>query len=73
MGMVVLGLSNAEIAAKLVVAESTIKTHLTSTFAKLGVRSRSEASALILDSERGLGTGILSISEAERVPSPAAW
>jgi DNA-binding NarL/FixJ family response regulator len=66
LGMVVLGFSNGEIARKLVVAESTVKSHLSSSFRKLGVRSRTEASELILDPERGLGTGILAISDEGR-------
>jgi DNA-binding NarL/FixJ family response regulator len=65
LGMVVLGFSNGEIARKLVLTESTIKSHLSSSFTKLGVRSRSEAAALILDEDAGLGTGILAISGAE--------
>jgi DNA-binding NarL/FixJ family response regulator len=63
LGMVVLGFSNSEIASKLVIAETTVKSHLSSSFRKLGVRSRAEVTELILDSERGLGTGILAISE----------
>jgi DNA-binding NarL/FixJ family response regulator len=62
LGMVVLGFTNAEIANKLVLSESTIKSHLSSAFHKLGVRSRTEAAAVILDSDSGLGTGILAIS-----------
>jgi len=62
LGMVVLGFTNAEIATKLVLSESTIKSHLSSAFHKLGVRSRTEAAAVILDSDSGLGTGILAIS-----------
>jgi DNA-binding NarL/FixJ family response regulator len=68
LGMVVLGFTNGEIARKLVVAESTVKSHLSSSFRKLGVRSRTEASELILDPERGLGTGILAISDANAPP-----
>ncbi len=64
LGLVVLGLSNAEIAAKLHLSEHTVKCHLYSGFRKLGVSSRDEAVATILDPESGLGTGILSISEA---------
>jgi DNA-binding NarL/FixJ family response regulator len=64
LGMVVLGFTNGQIARKLVVAESTVKSHLSSSFRKLGVRSRTEATELILDPERGLGTGILAISDA---------
>jgi len=63
LGMVVLGLTNGEIAHKLRLSESTIKSHLSSSFTKLGVRSRAEAAALILDPGAGLGTGILAISD----------
>jgi DNA-binding NarL/FixJ family response regulator len=69
LGMVVMGFSNAEIARKLFLAESTIKSHLSSAFDKLGVRSRNEATALILDGEGGLGLGILSISGDEDLMS----
>ena len=64
-GLVVLGLKNGEIAATLHVAETTVKSHMTSIFRKLGVRSRSAASARILDPENGLGIGILSIAEID--------
>jgi DNA-binding NarL/FixJ family response regulator len=62
LGMVVMGFSNAEIARKLYVTESTVKSHLSSAFARLGVRSRNEAADLILDPRNGLGAGILEIS-----------
>lgn len=61
LGMVVLGFMNQEIAARLHLTESTVKSHLSSAFRKLGVRSRQEAAALILDSHSGLGAGILTI------------
>jgi DNA-binding NarL/FixJ family response regulator len=61
LGMVVMGFTNQEIANRLLVAESTVKSHLTSIFAKLGVRGRNEATALVLDPESGLGTGVLAI------------
>jgi DNA-binding NarL/FixJ family response regulator len=59
LGMVVLGLTNNEVARKLFVAESTVKSHLTSIFAKLDVRGRNEATALVLDPESGLGSLVL--------------
>jgi hypothetical protein len=39
-----------------------VKSHLSSAFTKLGARSRSEATALILDPATGLGPGILTIA-----------
>jgi DNA-binding NarL/FixJ family response regulator len=45
------GRTNDQIAAKLFLSTSTVKGHLTSAFAKLDVRSRSEATALILNPE----------------------
>jgi DNA-binding NarL/FixJ family response regulator len=62
LALVVMGYTNREIADQLVLAESTVKSHLFSAFRRLGVRSRSEAVALITDPARGLGTGILTIA-----------
>jgi DNA-binding NarL/FixJ family response regulator len=68
LAMIVLDFSNAEIARKLFVTESNVKNHLSSAFGKLGVKSRSAAAELILDSESGLGPGILRISPEESLP-----
>jgi DNA-binding CsgD family transcriptional regulator len=61
LSLVVMGYMNSQIAEQLFVAESTVKSHLSSAFNKLGVRSRTEAAELIMDSERGLGMGILAL------------
>jgi DNA-binding NarL/FixJ family response regulator len=62
LALVVMGYTNREIADQLVLTESTVKSHLSSAFRRLGVRSRNEAVALITDSSRGLGSGILTIA-----------
>lgn len=46
------GLTNAQIAEQLFLSESTVKSHLSSAFAKFGVRSRREAAALFLEFEQ---------------------
>jgi DNA-binding NarL/FixJ family response regulator len=61
LGLVVAGNTNRQIADKLFVAESTVKTHLSSAFAKLDVRSRAEAAALILHPDEGHGLGVLTL------------
>ena len=61
LGLVVLGFTNRQIADKLFLAESTVKTHLSSAFGKLDAHSRADATARILDPESGYGVGILSL------------
>jgi len=46
------GLRNSEIATRLFVAPSTIKTHLAHAFAKLGVSTRAELAALAARRQR---------------------
>jgi DNA-binding NarL/FixJ family response regulator len=52
------GLTNAQIAEELFLSESTIKSHLSSAFAKFGVRSRREAAALFIELEQTSGGGL---------------
>jgi len=72
LGLVVMGYMNSQIAKQLFLAESTVKSHLSSAFSKLGVRSRNEAVNLILDPERGLGMGILALGGEPLEPAVAA-
>jgi DNA-binding NarL/FixJ family response regulator len=48
LALVVEGCTNGEIAHRLFLAESTVKSHLATAFSKLGVRSRRDATAMIL-------------------------
>jgi DNA-binding NarL/FixJ family response regulator len=62
LSFVVLGYTNRQIADKLFLAESTVKTHLSSVFEKLDARSRAEAAALALDPDTGYGLTLPSVS-----------
>jgi DNA-binding NarL/FixJ family response regulator len=58
LGLVIRGATNRQAADALVLAESTVKGHLASAFAKLGVRSRAEAAAVLLDAEAEPGQAL---------------
>jgi DNA-binding NarL/FixJ family response regulator len=61
---VVRGFTNRQIADELFLAESTVKTHLSSAFTKLDTHSRAEVTELILDPDEGRGLGILGLPDA---------
>ena len=52
--LVVEGLSNAEIAGRLYLSESTIKQHLRAVYKELGVRNRTEAAKAMRQHARGV-------------------
>jgi len=69
LGLVVEGLTNREIADRLYLAESTVKTHLSSAFRKIDARSRSEAVSRIQDPDSGYGLGILALGDQAAAPA----
>jgi DNA-binding NarL/FixJ family response regulator len=72
LALVVIGLTNREIANKLFLAESTVKTHLSSAFRKIDARSRSEAVSRIQDPESSFGLGVLAVVNDFAGRAPAA-
>jgi DNA-binding NarL/FixJ family response regulator len=69
LSLVVVGYTNRQIADKLILAESTIKTHLSSAFAKLDARSRAEAAALVLDPEEGYDLAMAPVAGEAAAPA----
>jgi DNA-binding NarL/FixJ family response regulator len=63
LALVVLGKTNREIAHTLFLAESTVKTHLSSAFRKVDARSRSEAVARIQDRDSGFDLGVAAFAD----------
>jgi DNA-binding NarL/FixJ family response regulator len=57
--LAVTGHTNGEIATMLFLAESTIKSHLSSAYRKLGAGGRSEAASMIFDPDEGIARMIL--------------
>jgi DNA-binding NarL/FixJ family response regulator len=67
LALAVSGHTNAEIGARLYLAESTVKSHMTAAFRRLGVASRREAAALLLDPDEGLGPAVLAAAQVHQV------
>jgi DNA-binding NarL/FixJ family response regulator len=64
------GLSNAEIAERLYLSPSTVKTHISSAFRRLGVHSRREATALVFASDDSLQRSVrATLATAEEAQS----
>jgi DNA-binding NarL/FixJ family response regulator len=63
LALVMRGLTNHEIARMLYLAESTVKTHLSSAFRKLDARSRSEAVTRMIDPDGGYRATIMDIAD----------
>jgi DNA-binding NarL/FixJ family response regulator len=57
--LAVTGRTNGEIASTLFLAESTVKSHLSSAYRKLGAASRSEAASMVFDPNEGLAELVL--------------
>jgi len=70
LGLAVAGLTNAQIAGRLFIAESTVKTHLSSAFRRLGVHSRREATALVFASDEVLRRSVLATLRLSHTYSP---
>jgi NarL family two-component system response regulator LiaR len=51
LALLVKGMSNPEIAERLVISRSTVKVHISSILSKLGVASRAEAISLALQNK----------------------
>jgi DNA-binding NarL/FixJ family response regulator len=61
LGLVAMGYMNRQIAERLYLAESTVKSHLSSVYGKLGVSSRSEAAEVVREHERGFDAQALGL------------
>jgi DNA-binding NarL/FixJ family response regulator len=66
LGLLVTGVTNGEIGARLFLAESTVKSHLSSAYEKLGVSSRSEAVSVLLDPKESLASGMGVVTQLSR-------
>jgi hypothetical protein len=61
-----IGVGNAGIATAVGLKTSTVKSHVSAALAKLGVRTRREAAAVVVDPDEGFGPGILDLPIVQR-------
>jgi DNA-binding NarL/FixJ family response regulator len=69
--LAVTGHTNGEIASMLFLAESTVKSHLSSAYRKLGAAGRSEAASMIFDPNEGLADVVLGQNATHRMAGEA--
>jgi DNA-binding NarL/FixJ family response regulator len=69
LGLAVAGLTNAQIAGRLYISESTVKTHLSSAFRRLGVHSRKAAAALLNSDETLRGSVLAALRLSREFPA----
>jgi DNA-binding NarL/FixJ family response regulator len=73
LALVAAGCTNAQIGERLCLAESTIKTHLSSVFRRLGVKSRRQAAAALVSDDQ-VWRGVLgSVRPIDAQNGLAAW
>lgn len=71
LALVTEGLTNSEIAERLLLSQSTVKSHLSTAFAKLGIRSRKEVTSFLLDPDQAQSVGLVGLASAETVAAAA--
>jgi DNA-binding NarL/FixJ family response regulator len=71
--LAVTGRTNSEIASTLFLAESTVKSHLSSAYRKLGAGGRNDAASMVFDPDGGLADMVLGedalVTAADNVPA----
>jgi len=65
--LAVTGHTNCQIASTLFLAESTVKSHLSSAYRKLGAGGRSDAARMVFDPDEGLADMVLGQAASDRV------
>ena len=66
LGLMAIGVGNAGIATAVGLETSTVKSHVSAALAKLGVRTRREAAAVVVEPDEGFGRGILDLPIVQR-------